>query len=155
MLHGKSHHKATGHQRNWKTDPPNKQTRAVHAQCSSTSAKSIRHVPVSQFNPSNPGNGMAKLLKDGLNLLTIVKLTDAIRANSVLKAAKNKADAALKAASTTIAPVITSHLETQEEANHLNVINQLVIDAKEGVVKAMTKLVGSNITDAVCRYRFS
>jgi hypothetical protein len=40
-------------------------------------------------------------------------------------------------------------LEAQEEANHLNVINQLVISAKEGVVKAVTKLVGSNITNAV------
>jgi hypothetical protein len=40
-------------------------------------------------------------------------------------------------------------LEAQEEANHLNVINQLVIGVKEGVVKAVTKLVGSNITDAV------
>ncbi len=40
-------------------------------------------------------------------------------------------------------------MEAQEEANHLNVINQLVISAKEGVVKAVTKLVGSNITNAV------
>jgi hypothetical protein len=33
----------------------------------------------------------------------------------------------------------------------LNVINQSVIGAKEGVVKAVTKLVGSDITDAVIR----
>ncbi len=33
----------------------------------------------------------------------------------------------------------------------MNVINQLVIGAKEGVVKAVTKLVGSDITDAVLR----
>jgi hypothetical protein len=42
-------------------------------------------------------------------------------------------------------------LEAQEEADHLNVINQSVIGAKEGVVKAVTKLVGSDITDAVLR----
>jgi hypothetical protein len=113
--------------------------------------KGIRCVLVSQFNPSNPGKGMAKLLEDGSNLLTNVKLTNAIMANSVLKAAKTKADVALKAASTTIAPTITSRSEAQEEANHLNVINQLVISAKEGVVKVVTKLVGSNITDAVLR----
>ncbi len=106
---------------------------------------------VSQFNPSNPVKGMEKLLEDGLNLLTNVKSTDAITANSVLKAAKTKAEAALKAASTTIAPTITSQSEAQEEANHLNVINQSVISAKEGIVKAVTKLVGSNITDAVLR----
>jgi hypothetical protein len=31
----------------------------------------------------------------------------------------------------------------------LNVINQLVIGAKEGVIKAVSKLVGSNITNAI------
>ncbi len=70
--------------------------------------KCIRHILVSQFNPSNPGKGMEKLLKDGTNLLTNVKSTDAITANSVLKAAKARADAALKASSTTITPTITS-----------------------------------------------
>jgi hypothetical protein len=111
--------------------------------------KGIRRVLVSQFNPSNPGKGMAKLLKNRSNLLTNVKSTDAITANSALKAAKTSADAASKAASTTIAPTITSQLEAQEEANHLNVINQSVIGAKEGVVKAVTKLVGSDITNEV------
>ncbi len=111
--------------------------------------KGIRRVLVSQFNPSNLGKGMEKLLKDGTNLLTNVKLTDAITANFVLKTAKARADAALKASSTTITPTITSQLEAQEEADRLNVINQLVIGAKEGVVEAVTKLVGSNITDAV------
>ena len=33
----------------------------------------------------------------------------------------------------------------------MNVINQSVIGAKEGVVEAVTKLVGSDITDAVLR----
>jgi hypothetical protein len=94
---------------------------------------------------------MEKLLKDGTNLLTNVKLTDAITANSVLKAAKARADAALKASSTTITPTITSRSEAQEEAYCLNVINQSVIGAKEGVVEAVTKFVGSNITDAVLR----
>jgi hypothetical protein len=113
--------------------------------------KGICRMLVSQFNPSDQGKGMAKLLKDGSNLLTNVKSTDAIMANSVLKAAKNKVDAASKAASTTIAPTITSQLEAQEEANRCNVINQSVIGAKEGVAKAVTKLVGSNITNAVLR----
>jgi hypothetical protein len=106
---------------------------------------------VSQFNPSNPGKGMEKLLKDGTNLLTNVKLTDAITANSVIKAAKARADVASKALSTTITPTITSRSEAQEEADRLNMINQSVIGAKEGVVKAVTKLVGSDITDAVLR----
>jgi hypothetical protein len=70
--------------------------------------KGICCVLVSQFNPSNPSKGMAKLLEDGSNLLTNVKSTDAITANSVLKAAKTKTDAASKAVSTMIAPTITS-----------------------------------------------
>ncbi len=113
--------------------------------------KGIHCMLVSQFNPRDPGKGIAKLLKDGSNFLTIVKSTDAITANSVLKAAKNKANTASKVASTTIAPAITLHLEAQEEANRLNVINQWVIGMKEGIVKAVTKLVGSSITNAVLR----
>jgi hypothetical protein len=124
-----------------------------HRQCTHDAIlllqKGIHCVLVSQFNPSDPGKGMAKLLEDGSNLLTNVKSTDTITANSVLKAAKAKVDTASKAASTTIAPTITTQLEAQEEADRLNVINQLVISAKEGVVKAMTKLVGSDITDSV------
>jgi hypothetical protein len=92
---------------------------------------------------------MEKLLEDGSNLLTNVKSTDAITASSVLRAAKNKADAASKAALTTIAPTITSRSEAQDEADRLNMINQLVIGAKEGVVEAVTKLVGSDITNVV------
>jgi hypothetical protein len=111
--------------------------------------KSIRCILVSQFNPSNPGKGMAKLLEDGTNLLTNIKLTNAITTNSVLKVAKARADVALKALSTTITPTITSRSEAQEEADRLNVINQSVIGTKEGVVEAVTKLVGSDITDAV------
>jgi hypothetical protein len=40
-------------------------------------------------------------------------------------------------------------VEAQEEANQLNVINQLVIGTKEGVVKAIIKLVGSDVADAI------
>jgi hypothetical protein len=85
--------------------------------------KGIHCILVSQFDLSDPGKGMEKLLEDGTNLLTNVKLTDKITANSVLKAAKAKADAALKALSTTITPTITSRLEAQEKADRLNVIN--------------------------------
>jgi hypothetical protein len=94
---------------------------------------------------------MEKLLEDGTNLLTNVKSTNAITANSVLKAAKARADAASKASSTMITPTITSRSEAQEEADRLNMINQSVIGAKEDIVEAVTKLVGSDITDAVLR----
>jgi hypothetical protein len=49
----------------------------------------------------------------------------------------------------TILPTFTSQTEAQEEANQLNIINQSVIGAKEGIVEAVSKLVGSNITNAI------
>jgi hypothetical protein len=50
--------------------------------------KGIQRVLVSQFNPSDPGKGMVKLLDYGDNILTRIQSTDAITAGSVLKLAK-------------------------------------------------------------------
>jgi hypothetical protein len=111
--------------------------------------KGIQRILVSQFNPSNLGKGMRKLLDDGNNILMQVKLTDAITAGSVIKAAKKRADKLSTTTSKTVFPTFTTQTEAQEEADQLNVINQLVIGAKEGVVKAVLKLVGSNITNAI------
>jgi hypothetical protein len=111
--------------------------------------KGIQRVLISQFNPSNPGKGTVKLLDDGDNILTRVKLTNAITAGSVIKAAKKRADKLLTMTSTTVLPTFTAQTEAQEEADRLNVINQSVIGAKEGAVKAVSKLVGSDITDAI------
>jgi hypothetical protein len=47
--------------------------------------KGIRHVLISQFNLSDPGKGMEKLLNGGNNLLTLVKSTDAITASYLSK----------------------------------------------------------------------
>jgi hypothetical protein len=94
---------------------------------------------------------MVKLLDNGDNILTQVKSTDAIMAGSVLKSAKKQADELLTTTGKTVLPTFTTRTEAQEEANQLNVINQSVIGAKEGVVKAVSKLVGSNITDTILR----
>ena len=51
----------------------------------------------------------------------------------------------------TVLPTITAQVEAQEEADYLNVINQAVIGAKEGATDAITKLVGSNIINAILR----
>jgi hypothetical protein len=111
--------------------------------------KGVQQVLISQFNPSNPGNGMVKLLDNCANILMQVKPTNAITAGSVLKMAKKQADTLTTTTGKTILPTFTTQMEAQEEANRLNIINQLVISAKEGVVKALTKLVGSNITNAI------
>jgi hypothetical protein len=113
--------------------------------------KGIRHVLISQCSPSNPGKGMEKLLDEGNNLLTLVMSTDAITTSSIIKAAKQSANKLRASTSKTILPSITAQAEAQEEADQLNVINQLVIGAKEGVVEAITKLDGSNVTNAILR----
>jgi hypothetical protein len=50
--------------------------------------KGIQRVLVSQFNPSDPGKGMVKLLDNRGNIFTRVQSTNAIMAGSVLKSAK-------------------------------------------------------------------
>jgi hypothetical protein len=113
--------------------------------------KGIRHVLISQFNPSDPGKGMEKLLNDSNNLLTLVKSTDSITVSYVIKKARNRADELTASTGKTVLLSITTQAEAQEEADRLNVINQSVIGAKEGVVKAITKLVGSDVTNAILR----
>ena len=100
--------------------------------------KGIQRVLISQFNPRDPGKGMVKLLDNGDNILTRVQSTNAITAGSVLKSAKKRADKLLATTSKTVLPTFTTQTEAQEEANRLNVINQSVIGAKEGVVEAVS-----------------
>jgi hypothetical protein len=79
--------------------------------------KGIRRVLLSQFNPSILGKGMEKLLSNDNNLLTLVKSTDAITANCVIKQAKNQADELTALTGKTVLPFITVQAETQEEAD--------------------------------------
>ena len=94
---------------------------------------------------------MKKLLDDGTNLLTQVKATDAVTAGAVLQASKDKAATKSTISGNTVTPVFTKRTEAQEEADRLNVINQSVIGAKEGVTEGVTLKVGSDITDAILR----
>jgi len=72
--------------------------------------KGIIRVLNSQFNPSDPGNGMKKLLDDGDNLLTRVKATDAVTADAVLKESKDEAKSQSTISGTTVAPVFLKGL---------------------------------------------
>jgi hypothetical protein len=111
--------------------------------------KGIQRILVSQLNPSDPGKGMVKLLGNGDNILTQVQSTDAITAGLVIKLAKKRADDLSTTTGKTILPTFTAQMEAQEEANRLNVINQSVNGAKEGVVEAVSKLVDSDITNTI------
>jgi hypothetical protein len=70
--------------------------------------KGVQRVLISQFNPSDPGNGMVKLLNNGTNILTQVKLTNAITAGSVLKMAKKRADELTTTTGKTVLPTFTT-----------------------------------------------
>jgi hypothetical protein len=94
---------------------------------------------------------MERLHNNNDNLLMLVKSTDAIMAGSTIIAAKKRADQLTATTGKTVLPSITSRAEAQEDANQLNIINQLIIGAKEGVAKAITKLVCSNVTNAILR----
>jgi hypothetical protein len=85
--------------------------------------KGIQLVLISQFNLSDTGKGMEKLLDDGNNLLTLVKSTDVITASSIIKEAKKRAVELTALTGKTVLPSITSQAEAQEEASQLNVIN--------------------------------
>jgi len=71
--------------------------------------KGIQCVLVSQFNPSDPGKGMVKLLDNGDNILTRVQSTDAITAGSVLKSAKKQADELSTTTGKTVLPTFNTH----------------------------------------------
>ena len=71
--------------------------------------KGIQRVLVSQFNPSDPGKGMVKLLDDGDNIL--MRITNAITAGSVLKSAKKRADDLSTTTGKTILPTFTTRTE--------------------------------------------
>ncbi len=70
---------------------------------------------------------------------------------ALLKEAKEAAAKESKATSTTVTPAFTLCSEAQEEADRHNVAAQAMIGAKEGIVEALTALVGTNITNRVLR----
>ncbi len=80
-----------------------------------------------------------------------MKSTDAIMASYAVREAKNRAEELTASTDKTVLPSITSQAEAQEEADQLNVINQLVISTKEVVVEVITKFIGSNVTNAILR----
>ena len=79
--------------------------------------KGIWRILQSQFNPSDPGKGMEKLLNTSDNRLTLVKLTDVITAGFMIKKAKQNAKVLLILTGKTVLPIITTQVEAQEEAD--------------------------------------
>jgi hypothetical protein len=102
----------------------------------------IRQVLKSTYNPSDPGNGMAKLLISSMatppSLLSCIRLTDAVTIQSMLDNARAIA-AATSMATVTVTPIITSCTNAHDKADRINQINQAVIGMKEGSPKPSPK----------------
>ena len=79
------------------------------------------------------------------------KSIKAVTPEAVLKEEKETVAKETAATEATVAPTFTVQLEAQEEADCRNVASQAMIGAKEGVVEAITTLVGTNITNSVLR----
>jgi hypothetical protein len=108
VLHGTGHYQATGPQRDRQIDPSNQRSWNYTHDAILLLQKGIQRVLVSQFNPSDPGKGMVKLLDDGDNILTQIQSTDGITAGSVLKLAKKRADDLSTTTGKTILPTFTT-----------------------------------------------
>jgi hypothetical protein len=110
----------------------------------------IRRILRETYNPGDPGNGMDKLCVVS-NAIACIKSTSAVTAKTVLDDAKHIAIAASTTSGTTIPPAIDMRSDAQDEADRLNLINQAVIGAKEGTDEAITKKVGTDVTDAILK----
>ena len=70
-------------------------------------------------------------------------------AEDVLRSLQSEAVDEAVRTGTIIVPEFTLHANAQYEANQHNIINQALIGAKEGVVKALTTFVGKKIINTV------
>jgi len=112
----------------------------------STLARDIKRVMKKTYNPCDAGKGMSGLL---IQKAYRPKSNKAVTPGAMLKEAKEARDKETKAMGTTVAPAFILRSEAQEKADRRNVAAQAMIGAKEGIVKAITALVGTNITDSV------
>ena len=113
-----------------------------------TLARGIERIMKGTYDPCDVGKGMSSLLTQNPYG---PKSKEADTPEAVLKEAKETAAKETAATGATVAPAFTVQSETQEEEDHCNVASQAMIGAKGGFVKAITTLVGTNITDSVLR----
>jgi hypothetical protein len=79
------------------------------------------------------------------------KANKMITTADMINMSKKEAKAESTMMGTMVHPKIMSHADAQEEAKWLNTNNQALIGAKEGVVKALTMFVGTDITNMILR----
>jgi hypothetical protein len=129
----------------WLSLPKNESGQYTHANITQLK-KGIKRILKQQYNPAGGDNGMLAILP--LNNYK-PKANKTITAADVINTSKKEAEAESTTTGTTVHPKITSCTDAQEEAERLNTNNQALIGAKEGIVKALTTFVGTDITDTI------
>ena len=148
MSQGEGHKKATGPRWDQKIDPPNQQKWTIHAQRHPLNPKGRSTRPPKPIQPQQPGQRRHGEAPRHRGKSTHTGEVD--RCNHCwIRVYKGKTKCKSTCNLNQYYRPPYHHAEAQEEANQLNVINQSVIGAKEGAAEAITKLVGSNITDAI------
>jgi hypothetical protein len=127
--------------------PKNKSGQYTHADITQLK-KGIECILKQQYNPAGGDRGMLAIL--ALNNYG-PKANNRITAADVINMSKKEAKAESTTTGTTVHPKITSCADAQEEAKRLNTNNQALIGAKEGVIKALTTFVSTDITDTILR----
>ena len=114
-----------------------------------TLQKGISHVLGTQYNSGAPGQGIKQPLASGNNALTRVRASNVITVKFILDESLAKARAAAKPGNEAGPPIIASRPDAIDKDNRRNLKNQAVIGAKEGAAKAISNLVGSDVTDGI------
>jgi hypothetical protein len=110
--------------------------------------KGIKRILKQQYNLAGGDHGMLAIL--ALNNYG-PKANKTITAADLINMSKKEAEAESTTTGTTVHPKITSRVDAQEEAKRLNTNNQALIGAKEGVIEALTMVVGTDITNTILR----
>jgi len=111
--------------------------------------KGIQQVLKQQYNPAGGSNGILNLLDCNTKEPQANKTTTA---EEILRASQREAiDKSVKTG-TIVALKLTLRVDAQYEANQRNIISQALVGPKEGVFEALTKFVGTDITDSVLRH---
>ncbi len=129
----------------WLSLPKNESGQYMHADITQLK-KGIERILKQQYNPTGGDHGMLAIF--ALNNYR-PKANKTITAADVINMSKKEAEAESTTMGTTVHPKIMSHADAQEEAKWLITNNQALIGAKEGVVKALTTFVGTDITDTI------
>jgi hypothetical protein len=107
------------------------------------------------YNESHPGKGMMKLGLDGDNVLTIIKSTNGITPDTILRESKAEAariNACKTAGDPDVTPKIDTRADAKVEADDCHYTIQATIGTKEGSATSLRKSIGNDIVDQVTKH---